>query len=111
MHGLKAFDAPTFVVEIFVSGSKDIIELECARYCREVGLCVSIESTRFIYTGGIESGCVVRLLNYPRFPHSNRSDIEDQAISLASRLIDATCQDSALVVGPVTTHWLTRREG
>lgn len=106
---MKTLTAPTFVVEIFVSGSKDIVELECARYCREIGLCVSIEPTRFVYTGGIETGSLVRLVNYPRFPHTNLGEIEAQALVLAERLIDATCQDSALVVGPVTTHWLTRR--
>lgn len=70
---------------------------------------MTIEPTLFIYTGGEESGFVVGILNYPRFPATPES-INATARELALGLLDATCQDSALIVTPETTTWLTKRE-
>lgn len=106
---MKIVKEPTVTVQIFMAGPRKLIEERCAEYCFRVGLCVSIEKTRFIYNGGIEDGVAIRLVNYPRFP-STLEAIEDRAAELANLLIGWTYQHSALVVGPVTTQWLTRRE-
>lgn len=104
----KKLTVPTFTVEIYLAGEMADIERECAAYCMEVGLCVSVEPTKFIYTGGREDGAVVRLVNYPRFP-AEPDSIRAKAGELAVRLMDVCCQWSALLVDGEKTEWLTRR--
>lgn len=100
---------PTFWARIFISGPIHEIEQEIRRVCLEVGLCVTVEAVKFIYTGGEESGAVVGLINYPRFP-SKEVEIADKARDLAMRLLVATCQHSVLIMTPNTTEWITKRE-
>jgi hypothetical protein len=105
---MKTVTAPSFLCEIYVAGSFADIERECAAHCMAVGLCVSIEPVRFVYTGGREDGAVVRLVNYPRFP-SKPAAIRAEARALALVLITAGHQWSALIVDPEQTVWLTAR--
>lgn len=49
------------------------------------GLCVTVQSTTYIYTDGEEVGYVVGLINYPRFPKSD-SDIFAMALEIAETL-------------------------
>lgn len=97
----------TFTVKIYLSGP-----IEAAKHIlrREVmsGLCVTIEPTLFIYTGGEESGYVVGLLNYPRFPATPKF-IKARAIELAETLMRETYQHSALTVTPLESTWITCR--
>src|SRR3989344_401763 len=37
-------------------------------YVNEVGLCVTVSPTTFIYKDGREEGVIIGLINYPRFP-------------------------------------------
>ena len=91
MRGLmKIVTVPTFTVEIYLAGNMADIERTCAAFCM-TRLCVSIEPTKFIYTGGREDGAVVRLVNYPRFP-SEPDAIRAKARELADKLIAECCQ-------------------
>lgn len=96
-------------VRLYLSGpievAKQVIRAECLRE----GLCVTVEPTLFIYTGGEEQGYVVGLLNYPRFP-SEPSALNRRALDLANKLLDATFQHSALLLSPDKTVWITRRD-
>lgn len=100
--------APTVVVEIYIAGSLtkalDVLAEEAAN----VGACWSVEAVDFVYTGGQESGCVIRSINYPRFPAS-ADDIVKKAIALAHVLIVKLHQSSCCVVAPSETIWLSRR--
>ena len=58
---------------------------------------------------GEESGYVVGLINYPRFP-STPADIEERARDLMHKLLDATFQHSGLLMTPVTTEWVSKRD-
>lgn len=98
----------TYWVRLYLSGPLPVIEQACRRECLEEGLCVTVEPTRFIYTGGEETGAVVGLLNYPRFPSTPKS-LRDRGRVLAIRLLDATCQHSVLVMTPEDTEWITKR--
>lgn len=40
----------------------------CQEYCNDVGLCVSVTTTKYIYTKGNECGAIIGLIQYPRFP-------------------------------------------
>jgi hypothetical protein len=84
---------PTFTATIYVgfSGTSDDTfwlyraHALCRAYCDEIGLCVTVTPTRFVYTDGGEDGCAVGLINYPRFP-STREQIKERALVLAERL-------------------------
>lgn len=106
---MKNEHSPTWTAKIYMSGpiviAKQTIRAECMRR----GLCVTIEPTTFIYTGGEEDGFVVGLVNYPRFP-SCPSDLEERARDLMLKLLEATFQHSALLVMPDTTEWISKRD-
>lgn len=103
----KVVSVPTFSVEIYLAGNMIDIERICAQFCM-IGLCVSIENVKYVYTGGREDGAVVRLVNYPRFP-SDQESLRNRARELADKLMDECCQWSALLVDPERTEWRTRR--
>lgn len=105
---MRRLEQTTFSVRVYVSGPLAVAEQVCREYCL-VGLCVTVEPTRFIYTGGEETGVVVGLVNYPRFP-STPEQITEHAYKLAELLVVAMHQHSALVIGPKETLWMTRRE-
>ena len=73
------------------------------------GLCVTIEPTKYIYTGGEELGYVVGLINYQRFPTDIQS-IKMRAEDLAEKLLDGTYQHSVLIMYPDETLWITKRD-
>lgn len=94
---------------IYIAGpineAKQIIRRECLRK----GLCVTITPTDYIYTGGEETGYVVELVNYPRFPSSPQA-LYDRAKLLAVMLRDETFQHSVMVMCPTITTWYSTRE-
>lgn len=63
----------------------EIIE-EIRNYCTEVGQCVTISPTHFVYVHGDEPGLVIGFINYPRYP-SEQEEIRKRAIDLASILM------------------------
>lgn len=95
-------------VRIYMSGpievAKQIIRVECLRK----GLCVTIEPTVFIYTGGEEAGFVVGLLDYPRFP-IGFEELLSRARYLATLLLNGTYQHSVLLQTPSFTEWISVR--
>jgi hypothetical protein len=99
--------APSYEVQIFIGGDhaacKNLLAAEALR-----GACYSVEPTEFIYTGGRETGSVVRLINYPRFPKYT-DDVQADALRLAEVLMLGLHQSSCTVQGPDTTLWLSRR--
>lgn len=104
---MKTYVAPTYWAKIYLSGPIEIAKQTIRQECHEAGLCVTIEPTTFIYTGGEESGYVVGLVNYPRFP-AEPAAIRDRAYALMTRLLEATFQDSALLVTPEDSYWVAR---
>jgi len=99
----------TFWAKIYMSGSIAVAEQVCRESCYHEGLCVTVEPTKFIYTGGEETGFVVGLINYPRFPQ-DANTIMGRARQLALLLLDRMYQHSALIMTPETTEWYTKRE-
>ena len=76
--------------------------------CDEVGLCVTIESTLYAYTGGAADGVRIGLINYGRFP-AEPAEIFAKAEALALHLLDELDQQSASIVATDRTVWLSRR--
>ncbi|HBO9153605.1 hypothetical protein [Pseudomonas aeruginosa] len=100
--------AETYWIKLYLSGpieiAKNIIRQECLRE----GLCITIDPTTFIYTGGEETGYTVGIVNYPRFPTSP-DDLEDRARQLMHLLLEGTYQHSALMMTPTATEWVSIR--
>jgi hypothetical protein len=78
-------------------------------YCDEVGLCVTITPTKFIYTrddvssDGYEDGCEIGLINYPRFP-SDPSSILKDAIQIAEEFLKRFNQYRISILTPSGTY-------
>ena len=99
--------APSCCVSIYIAGDLPMIRYYCREFCME-GLCVTVTPTEFVFTGGMESGAQIGLVNYPRFP-STPEKIEATAERLTRFLIERLHQHSALIDTPEATIWLTRR--
>lgn len=106
---MRGVTEPTFCARIYMSGPIEVAKQAIRADCLREGLCVTIEPTTFIYTGGEEQGFVVGLLNYPRFP-STPEKIIDRARYLMHLLLEATHQHSALLVTEQSTEWITKRD-
>ena len=94
---------------MYLSGPIEVAKQAIRADTLRAGLCVTIEPTTFIYTGGEEAGYVVGLLNYPRFP-CEPQQLEERARELMHTLLTATHQQSALMVTPSLTEWITLRD-
>lgn len=108
MNPIVEKSIPSATVTIFIAGSIDQCKLLLAEAAAERGACWSVEPTEFIYTGGREVGCVVRSINYPRFPKSE-VDLMEEGLQTARMLLVRMFQGSCSVVGPKETVWLSRR--
>jgi hypothetical protein len=100
--------APSCPVGIFMAGDIELARLACAKFCDEVGLCVTVTPTTYVYTGGEEHGIIVGFINYPRFP-KEPAQIEATAIELGMKLREALGQESFSVQTPTTTTWFSWR--
>lgn len=99
---------PTYRVEIFVAGDVAEARRVCREYCMKFGLCVTVEPTAYIYTGGEEIGVRVGLINYPRFPASPEK-IKEHAVLLGYALREMLFQWSFTIVTPDETTWYSVR--
>lgn len=98
-------ECPSYPVSIFVAGKVLDAAVICRSYCDDVGLCVTVTPTEYMYTGGMEAGVIVGLINYPRFPAS-APDIFAKAEELAHRLIEGLGQRSCSIQAPDRTVWI-----
>lgn len=103
---MRSETVETYWVKLYLSGPIEIAKQIIREDCLAKGLCVTIEPTTFIYTGGEEAGYVVGFINYPRFPASI-SEIFGRAESLAHKLLEGTFQRSVLMMGPNFSKWLS----
>ncbi len=87
---MKSFEAKIFVgfkerntgINHSFSECMDI----CQEYCDQVGLCVTVTQTNYIYTNGWEQGAIIGLIQYPRFP-TEEEVIKQHALKLAENLM------------------------
>lgn len=102
-------EVSTYYVKIFIAGPIEIAKQILREECFAEGLCVTIEPTLYIYTGGEEVGYVVGLVNYPRFPKTE-VEIYNRAYKILSTLVEKTFQKSAMLVTPNTTKFISLKD-
>lgn len=100
---------PSYPVSIFIAGDPEAATAICRAYCDEVGFCVTVTPTTYVYRDGQEGGVIVGLINYPRFPASP-FEIGSHAVRLADRLREVLGQRSYSIQYPDTTVWHSWRE-
>ena len=82
--------------EIFNVAKESTIKV-CQEYCNDLGLCLSVTDTTFVYTNGNEPGLIIGLINYPRFT-STQHILKQKAIKLAEILLKKLKQERITVV-------------
>lgn len=95
-------------VKIWMAGNVADAERVCRQYCWEAGLCVTVTPTNYIYTGGSQSGFVVGLINYARFPVEESSELLQKAEELAKRLMTDLYQMSCSIETPTDSYYYER---
>lgn len=105
---LETKTASAFWARIYIAGDLEQAKQVCREWCTEVGGCVTVGPTSYIYTGGEEAGVVVGFIDYPRFPKPPE-EIEAQAEQLAQQLMLRLCQHSYTIVTPSGSTWYSRR--
>ena len=106
---MKRLQVTSYPVSIFIGGSGDEAAIWARGYCDDVGLCVTVTDTRYVYTGGMTSGVVVGLINYPRFPLTG-DEIWAHAEALAAVLCRGLKQESYTIQSPGKTVFFSHRE-
>lgn len=81
----------------------------CQKYCDEVGLCVTVTPTHFIYKDGKEHGVIIGIINYPRFP-STKAEIKRHALEIATILGKKFMQSRVSIVMPNETIMLVSNQ-
>lgn len=92
-----------------INGCIDRVYQLCQEFVDEVGLCVTVSPTRFIYSHGWEDGVAVGLINYPRFP-SSKKKIKEHALTIARKLKKEFKQKRLSIVFPGETIMLEEHE-
>lgn len=102
---MKTKTWPAETVEIYLAGDYDKARDICRQWCARVPRCVTVTKTSYIYTHGEESGVMVGLRSYPRFPQPPQ--LLPLAEDLAELLMKGLCQRSAMICNGTTHHWLS----
>lgn len=105
---------PTYTCNIFMGyregyNGKEVnqenVKSYLRQYCDKAGFAFSIFPIYFVYSGGEEHGCMVEIINYPRFP-STPDVLKQRAIEIAEMLlkefkqyrISVVCTDETIMV-------------
>jgi hypothetical protein len=104
---MSAMISKTWYANIWIGGDHAQAIKTCREFCME-GLCVTVTPTSFVYTGGMEEGVCVRLIQYPRFPRPER-ELMGVAIRLADALRMTLYQHSFTIETPDETHFFSAR--
>lgn len=87
---------PTFYANIHVAGDYDTARAACREITYTFGFCFQIHKVDYIYTGGEESGLLIRVINYPRFPR-DPEEITNLVTEFGKIIATKLCQKSFTV--------------
>lgn len=85
------------------------VEHICQEVTDEIGWCVTVTPTTFVYKNGKECGAVIGIIQYPRFP-LDIDMLRNQTLALAEFLKLRLKQIRVSVILPEET-WLLETEG
>ena len=92
-------------IKIYIAGNEQNIKDCCKEFCNNIGFCVAVSESDYIYSFGSETGFEITIINYARFP-SNYNDLLEKAISLARFLVASAYQRSCSIVTSKESIWL-----
>lgn len=97
----KELDIYIAIGDLTLDDVYDVIQ----EYVDEVGYCVNVSETMYVYSGGRERGVKIGLINYPRFADRSPSynSLTYNAKRIASLIAEAAQQDSYSFVYPSQT--------
>lgn len=93
----------SFYATLHIAGNYNQAENLCRQWVMK-GACVQISPCTYVYTGGVEDGMTVRIMQYPRFERPEH-EILDMAVELGSFLAQELCQISFSVETPYNTTY------
>ena len=96
--------ALSYTIRIWIAGDYS----DAIREFAEEGLCAAVAPAAYVYTGGMEDGVCVTLINYPRFPKTP-DELRGIADRLAEHLRQRLFQDSYSIECSDQTFWVSRR--
>lgn len=85
--------ADAYRVSIFICGDYDEAVQHCRDFVDAVGLCVTVTPKAYCYTGGMQNGVEVGLINYARFPR-DKEEVWNRGCQLADYLLTMLNQGS-----------------
>lgn len=100
-------EAPSYTVDIFIAGSRAAATEALREFCLS-GECVTVCEADYVYTGGLESGVRVGLINYPRFPRTPEV-LWERGTEIGRFLIERLHQQSCTVAATDRSAFLSRR--
>jgi hypothetical protein len=93
---MKTYTSKSYWVKIYIAGPMEMIE-QCCREFVLPGGCVNITPNKYIYTHGEETGAIIEIIEYPKYP-SDENSIRDKAIDLAQFIMEQLHQGSYTVM-------------
>lgn len=103
---LHVKECDAYSVKVYMAGDVAVAKQVIRAYCMK-GLCVNITPVDYIYTMGEESGYVVELINYARFPCSVEV-VWESALELATEILNKTFQKSFTIMDNERSYWYSR---
>lgn len=100
-------ESTSYSVDIFIAGNRQSATEAMREFCLR-GECVTISDADYVYTGGMEEGVRIGLINYARFPRGHET-LWQIGIDMGRFLIERLHQQSCSVVAPDRSAFLSRR--
>lgn len=105
---MKITPAASHPVSIFLAGDHAVAIKAMEQHVQDFPFCVTITPTTYVHTSGTDTGIIVGLINYPRFPKSF-PDIWAKAEQIAAFLCERLDQQSYTIQAPDRTVWFSHR--
>jgi hypothetical protein len=98
----------TYWSRIYIAGDINAAKQTCRELTNDMGLCVTVKPSTYIYSGGCEEGLEIGLLVYPRFEKSVER-VKEATSKLADLLMLELHQKTCLTVDHSDTVLITRK--